>query len=274
MHEKFEDLLLLYTTNSISAEQRHDLQAHLAQCSQCRQSLNEWRAIADAVKARALEKEYLQEQAHMTTRLIPMQRRERPLAMALALVAIMCIVVILFANRPSLPNIAPQIALQSTPIIYVDIVIAARPIENGAVIHEDDVMIYTIPLANARFFSMRTVDEVVNTIARRNIVCGHQILQTDLVENARDVPDTQVAFREEAYSCPEGALEPLTEPIDYIDVVIAERLMEVGHIVQAEDVATIPYPAQLLSSDIILNLEAIVVHTTLKSFQHVHQRRA
>src|SRR5437899_1270217 len=46
-HEKFLELCAISTSGELTEEERKDLQAHLAECSECRQSLKEFEAAAD-----------------------------------------------------------------------------------------------------------------------------------------------------------------------------------------------------------------------------------
>src|SRR5579871_913747 len=49
-HDEFEDLILQYTTHSISEADQRILLTHLESCADCRAALMEWQQIAAAVK--------------------------------------------------------------------------------------------------------------------------------------------------------------------------------------------------------------------------------
>jgi hypothetical protein len=147
MHDHFEDLLLLYMTRSIDAEQLAELRLHLAECSQCRASINEWRAIAFAVKAKSLENEYALSQEKSMEVSHPYHYTKHKFSVATALTVIMILLVVgllTFFNRSPMQTLQTPL-LTATSISFsnvetVDLVFAARPIENGAVIHAEDVI--------------------------------------------------------------------------------------------------------------------------------------
>lgn len=119
---------------------------------------------------------------------------------------------------------------QDSDFQSVDIVVAARPIENGAVITDEDVEMLRFPADYAPFDSLAREEDVIGTIARYNIACGLPILQNQLATNANEVPLGQPMLSTD-YDCPNG-LPPLTEPVDTVEIWIAV-------------VATIPRGAQI-----------------------------
>lgn len=52
-HSYYEDLILGYAADSLSADERAAIEAHLAACEPCRALLTEWRELADAVRTQA-----------------------------------------------------------------------------------------------------------------------------------------------------------------------------------------------------------------------------
>lgn len=265
MHEKYEDLLLLYMTHSISAGQLAELQIHITQCTACRASLNEWHAISNAVKQKARDRELLlaKEQKLNIARPYPAQRQGLSAAAALTLILIVLISGLMtFVNRVPSPSYLAAAETGTPTHTFVDVVIAIRPIENGAVIHPDDVMTYSMPTEGLRFAAMTSVDNVVYNIARTNIACGQLILQNQIVANARDVADDHPNFRPDAYACDEGDLDPLPTPMEFVEVVIALRVMPAGTVISAENVDVVPYPAQLVPAVALRRVGDVIGHTT------------
>ncbi|MFN8375364.1 MAG: zf-HC2 domain-containing protein [Anaerolineae bacterium] len=89
MHEKYEDLLLLYMTHSISAGQLSELQTHLATCAACRASLREWRAIASAVQ----QKSQVKSKEPEMTMIRPLTPPQRGLPIAAMLTTILMLLI-------------------------------------------------------------------------------------------------------------------------------------------------------------------------------------
>jgi hypothetical protein len=53
MHNQWEELIPFYIANTLPPKQARALESHLASCEMCRQSVEQWRAIAGAVKEEA-----------------------------------------------------------------------------------------------------------------------------------------------------------------------------------------------------------------------------
>jgi Flp pilus assembly protein CpaB len=273
MHEKFEDLLLLYTTRSINAEQLAELRAHLAECPQCRASLNEWRAIASAVKAKAVEREhtYPQEKNMNIARPLPYKKQRFSVAAALTLIIVTLFAAsIAFLNRPSTPNLQSPL-VTPTPLRLsngtIEIVIAARPIENGAVIHADDVQLYAFPAEIAPFNAIIALADAVGHIARTNIACGQVILQTHTVENAREVQQPQPDFNYNRHECLVNALSDTSNPIDegyrVVNVVVAQNFIPAGSRIDLEDITTVYYPSHLRPAIAVDSVDNIAGRTAM-----------
>lgn len=252
-HETFDDLLLQYMTHSISTADRAALKAHLAGCDACRAVLAEWQDIAAAVRLHAQERKTM-------IASVPVQAEHlaarRLTALLVATLAVACVALIALFNRPAhLPTLVAQIATDTpTPAITVDIVLAARDIQNGAVIHSEDVNLYPMPVDYAPFNAVVSLDDVVGKIARTNIRCGLPILANLYVDNARDVPNGQPVLAQTG-TCD---LPRLTAPVETRDVVMVVQEIPVGMIIPAAAVALRPYPAALLSEGILTSLDDIV----------------
>ena len=53
MHDHWQELLPDYITDELSEQERLELEKHLASCSECRQFLDDWRAVAKVARAEA-----------------------------------------------------------------------------------------------------------------------------------------------------------------------------------------------------------------------------
>lgn len=251
-HETFDDLLLQYMTHSISPTDRMALTAHLAECAPCRAALAEWRDIAAAVRLHAQERKTMIASVPVHAE-YPMRRR-RLTAMLVAAASVVGVILIALFNRPAhLPTLVAQIAT-STPTAYVDLVLAARDIENGALIQPEDVTLYPLPVDYAPFNGVVSPDDVVGKIARTNIRCGLPILANLYVENAHDVPVDQPTLAQR----PDCNLPRLTEPVETRDVVTMAQEIPAGMPIPAEAVVLRPYPAALLPEGALTSLDDVV----------------
>ncbi|MEP7293065.1 MAG: SAF domain-containing protein [Chloroflexota bacterium] len=252
-HRIFEDLLLQRMTHSISARDQARLKAHLATCARCRAALAEWQQIAAAVRLEVQERGTMIADNHAQPNRQVTHRHP-----ALVLIAVVSLIIVLgigFFYRPaSSPSLVAQIATASpTPTNDVELVLAARNIENGTVIQSDDVTLYRLPVDDTPFNSVVELGDVVGKIARTNILCGLPVLTNMLVENARDVP-MQAALNQQN----DCSLAPLSEPAETENIVVAVQELSAGSVLNADSVALRRYPAQLVPDAAMTDLEAVI----------------
>src|SRR5690606_20020349 len=265
MHREYEDLLLLYTTNSIDQADRQRLEEHLQTCETCRASLKEWRAISAAVRRSANQRAdslpalRLPEQEKNTmqsTYVFPQRRNYVPVTFAAIAAMLILAAAIFFTPKPENTAVimlqsatetpASAVNITATPRVYVDLVIASQPIENGDVIQSEDVTMYSLPQEAVPFNALAVPEDAIGKIARTNIPCGTVILSNMLVQNARDVSHNVPSIRGD---CQYVDLSPLEEPVEFVDVVIAFQEIPRGSVIPADAVSSRPYPAQLVSAD-------------------------
>src|SRR5690606_19780046 len=134
MHREYEDLLLLYTTNSIDQAGRQRLEEHLQACEVCRASLREWRTISAAVRrsashrADSLPALHLPEQEKKTmqsTRALPQRRYYVPVTFAAIAAMLLISAVVLFMRTP---GTILTVFVQPTTADTVEIVMPTHPI--------------------------------------------------------------------------------------------------------------------------------------------------
>ena len=135
--------------------------------------------------------------------------------------------------------------------------VAARNIENGAVIMPEDLAVYEMPPDAELPATNDQIYDIVYRIARGNILCGEILSVNRLAGNARYVPERQPPLP--AMDC---ALETSYEPFegsiflpDYktfkppsdevVPVVVYSRNLPADSILSAEDLTIINYPAFL-----------------------------
>jgi Flp pilus assembly protein CpaB len=271
MHDIYEDLLLLYMTRSISVEQLAELQTHLAECPQCRASLNEWRAIALAVRSKAVESIYSQEKTMSVSHPYHYTKRRFSIMTAFTLMMVLLVAGLLtFLNRSSLQTLQTPLLTATFSLSNVDtveLVFAARPIENGAVIHADDVRLYPFPVEIAPLNVLTNIDDVIGHIARTNIACGEIILQSLAVENARDVQQPQPEFDYNRHECGADAFRDTANPYAglsvVLPVVVARNNIPAGSRIEFENITTVYYPADLRPAIAAESIEDIAGRTAL-----------
>jgi flagella basal body P-ring formation protein FlgA len=258
-HADYEDLLLAELTGSLrDPGERQRLAAHLKTCSRCRALRHEWQLIASAV--RSTRPVYTKKGYPMRIALTPHHttRRVSLTALVALAAALLVITALLVMPRPQMPSAASNLpaleqAATATPTRstqFVEIVVAGRAIENGAVITDEDVGVLRFPADYAPFNTLMREEDVIGTIARTNIACGLPILQNQLATNASEVPLGQ-PMPSTDYDCPNG-LPPLTDPVGVVEVWIATAPILRGTQIARIFVQARRFPAALVPEGALL----------------------
>lgn len=262
MHEPYEDMVLCYSAGLLSQSDRKRLEQHLTECQICRDALEEWQLIGAAARVVAQDRavtlpplnlEINKEQAKMNSASIKVVP-QRSLAVVFSVAALLALMFgVLIARSPDF-NVSMIQPAQTTPAGFVEVVLAAQPIERGSVITAEDVVLYALPEDVTPFNAVVNLDDVIGKNARTSIPCGQPVLTNMLVDDVRDVFDGS----DFTYGCETIDLSPLQEPVLTELIVMAAQELPGGIVIPDDGVMLRPYPAQLVPDGAINNLTDVI----------------